>query len=169
MKNEIRGPRSEVGNGAASRKGAKAQRVGLAASRLGVSLLLCGLFAAGCSSMFQSRERIGDTHGYSKGQCEAWLAEAEKRLGLKYAGDGIAVYVHQGTKRSASGAWCDANGRGAWTEGGSERQYVHLVVDPATGQETGEEGVHEMAHPVLWSHGVSGHPAKYAHLFLNWR
>lgn len=141
-------------------------------------MLVLGMLAlvvagAGCRTWFHDKDRVDDTHGYSKAECEGWLGEAERRIGSvtpgrTYKGDGIDVYPHPGTKRTASGHWTDDKGRGAYVEGGSRRQYVHLFTDPATGLETAEEGVHEMGHCVLLSHGISGHPREYAHLFMGW-
>ena len=154
MKREVRGPSSEV-------------------RRMGVALLALCMLSGGCNSLFHDRDRVDDTHGYNKAECEGWLNEAERRIqtvrpGWSYQGDGINVYPHPGTRRRPTGEWTDDKNRGAYTEGGSDRQYVHLFTDPVTGAETAEEGIHEMGHCVLWSHGISGHPAEFAHLFVLW-
>ena len=131
---------------------------------LPIVLLLCG-----CNSLFHDRDRIDDTHGYPKAEVEGWLNEAERLLctvtpGMTYDGEGINVYPHAGVK-FVRGHWVDAYSRGAYTQGGSERQYVHLFTDPH-GREQAVEGVHEMIHCVLLSHGISGIPTIYSHLTL---
>jgi len=119
---------------------------------------------AGCAT-HAPKGRIVQTN-YDRPACEAALAQAEAITGLRYAGDGIRVTATKGNKQVGA-AWTKDN-VGAKTTGGKDRQYISLYTDPA-GREQPSELLHEMGHAVLWSHGIYGHPAKYAHLFLNWR
>ena len=133
-----------------------------------VAAFLAIAFLAGCNSILHGKKRIDRTN-YNRSTCERWLGEAERRTGLMYKGEGINVIAYPGTHRLTGGAWGNAAGYGAYCQGGGDRQYITLYTDPATGLEGDEEGIHEMAHAVLWSHGITGHPAQYAALFALWR
>lgn len=113
--------------------------------------------------------RILDVVRYDRGECERALAEAERRLAMQYAGDGVVVTANPGTTIENGAAVRPGTRLGAVTTGGSRRQFIALYVDPKTHKETWEELVHEMAHAVLFSHDRNGHPPEYAGRFIFWR
>ena len=110
--------------------------------------------------------RIVRVKDYDKDECERALVEAEKRLGMTYAGRGIAVVAKPG--KPVNGVYADPSGKmDAGADGGRTYQTVYLWVGP-NGRESFEIVVHEMAHAVLFSHGTRGHPAQYRRQFLRW-
>lgn len=113
------------------------------------------------------RGRVLEAVRYDRAECERALAEAERRLGLKYDGQGIRVTANPGVPLGGGRYGMPGTRIGAITTGGSLRQYVALYTDPA-GREDWEELVHEMAHCVLWSRGRFGHPAEYRSRFIRW-
>ena len=114
-----------------------------------------------------SADRIVKVKNYDKGECERALEEAEKRLGLKYAGKGITVIAQKG-ESMGGGFWgLLKTNTAAGITGGAKRQTIYLYTDPQ-GAERRNELLHEMAHAVLFSHGEQGHPPQYRKLFEHW-
>ena len=111
--------------------------------------------------------RIATVKNYDKGECERALAEAEKRLGMKYAGKGIIVIAQKG-ESMGGGFWgIRKTNTAAGISGNGRKQTIYLYTDPK-GAERWNELLHEMAHAVLFSHGQQGHPPQYRKLFENW-
>ena len=112
-------------------------------------------------------KRIAKVKNYDKAECERALAEAEKRLGMTYAGKGITVIAQKG-ESMGGGFWgIRKTNTAAGISGDAKRQTIHLYTDPQ-GAERWNELLHEMGHAVLFSNGQQGHPPQYRKLFENW-